>query len=234
LESIAAQSFGDYEVLVLDDGSTDRSGGIAEQYAKHDHRVLVIHFEKNRGLIGVLNEGLRRARGEYIARLDSDDEWNIPEKLEFQVKFLDEHTECGLIGTGARVIHEDGTYVRTMMYPTSDREIRNKFLIKNQFIHSSIVARKQVIDECGGYRSDEPYAEDYGLWLRIGARYTFSNVPIEGVLYRINPKGETRTKNKAQVCTSWNVVMKHRRVYPHFYRACLKWGLRYCKALMGI
>ena len=106
LNSVLNQSFNDLEILVLNDGSTDNSLEIINKFIAIDSRVRAINFEKNIGLIGVLNEGVKKSNGLYLARIDSDDEWGDTDKIEKQVEFLENNPEYALIGTNAILVNE--------------------------------------------------------------------------------------------------------------------------------
>lgn len=232
LNGVLGQSYPELEILVLNDGSTDGSRAIASNYAARDPRIKIIDFKENVGLIRVLNEGIHASSGEYLARIDSDDEWIDPDKIKKQVDYLENNPDCALVGTNAVVIDADGKIVGKFEYAESDENIRKKILIKNQFVHSAVVMRKNAVLQCGAYDKEDQYAEDYGLWLRLGCKYKFANLPFAGVKYRLNPKGETSTRNRVQVLNSFKLILKYRRCYTNFFRACIKWKLRYLKTLL--
>ncbi len=232
LNSVLNQSFTDLEILVLNDGSTDNSLEIINKFIAIDSRVRAINFEKNIGLIGVLNEGVKKSNGLYLARIDSDDEWGDTDKIEKQVEFLENNPEYALIGTNAILVNEKNEEVGKIEYCQKDEEIRKKILIKNQFLHSSVLFYKEAAEKCGLYKNEEKYVEDYGLWLRIGQNYKFANLPIVGLKYFLNPQGETATKNRQQVINSFKLVIKFRKIYPNFFIACIKWSLRYLKTFI--
>src|SRR5690606_37017335 len=107
IESILSQTFSDFEFLIFDDGSTDRSGDIIRMYAARDARILSDFSPVNKGYVVHLNEGIQRARGRYIARMDSDD-ISLPKRLEIQKTFLDEHPGIGIVGSSSLRIDQDG------------------------------------------------------------------------------------------------------------------------------
>jgi glycosyltransferase involved in cell wall biosynthesis len=232
LDSVLKQSYSELEILLLNDGSTDGSRAIASSYAARDPRIKIIDFKENAGLIQVLNEGIRVSSGEYLARVDSDDEWIDPNKIKKQVDYLENNPECALTGTNAVVVDTDDDIIGKFEYAESDEDIRKKILIKNQFVHSGVVMRKSAVLQCGAYNSEDKYAEDYGLWLRLGCKYKFTNLPFAGVKYRKNPKGETSRRNRAQVVNSFKLAFRYRNCYSNFFRACVKWKLRYLKTLL--
>ena len=234
IQSVLIQSFADLEVLILNDDSTDNSLKIINQFAVLDKRIKAIDFKKHIGLVRILNEGIKKAQGLYLARIDSDDEWSDVDKIKKQVEFMEKNPDYALVGTNALVINEKGDIIGKIVYPEKNEVIRRKILIKNQFLHSSVMFRKKVAKKCGLYDQEEKYVEDYGLWLRIGQYYKFANLPFYGLKYRLNPQGETATKNRQQVINSFKLVKKFKNKYPNFILACVKWILRYFKTFFRI
>ncbi len=110
VESILGQTFTDFEFLILDDGSTDSTCEILEEYANKDARIVLVRNDRNLGLTRSLNKGLRLVRGEYLARQDADD-ISLPKRLEMQVKFLDAHPEVGVVGSALEIIDENGNTI---------------------------------------------------------------------------------------------------------------------------
>jgi len=232
IQSVLNQSFKDWEILVINDGSTDESLSIIERFSSIDPRIKIINFEKNVGLVSVLNEGVKQSSGIFLARIDSDDEWIDSDKLKKQVEFLDNHPEYALVGTGATVIDEDGGVIGRINFAEDDKKIRKNILIKNQFIHSSVLVKKEAVEKCYSYQQNEKYVEDYGLWLRVGQVGKFKNLSFVGINYRINLRGETATKNRQQVSNSFKLAIGFKSKYPNFWLACVKWTARYLKALI--
>ena len=193
VESILAQTFADFELIVLDDGSTDETPDIVRQYT--DPRIRLLSHA-NMGLAGTLNRGIGLARGDYIARQDQDDR-SFPERLSKQVAFLDAHPACALIGTWAEIWRETNKTERTHAHPAGDAELKFLLLLNNPFVHSSVMIRKAALDRVGGYSPDRTRQppEDYELWSRIAREYDVANLPevlnvyreIEGSMSRHGP-----------------------------------------------
>ena len=173
LDSIAAQTFGDYEVVAVDDGSVDTSRAIVEAYARQDERVRVLHGPGD-GLVGALNAGLAHCRAPLVARMDSDDAMH-PERLEAQHTRLTAVPAITVLGTRVEVTSDaplsDGfaEYVAWQNDCLSRRDIADDIYVEAPFAHPSVMFRRDAIVNAGGYR-DGPFPEDYELWLRLAAR----------------------------------------------------------------
>lgn len=184
VESILGQSFTDFELLVINDGSTDHSREILT--ALSDPRVVIVDNDGNRGLIYTLNHGIAIARGEYIARMDADD-IAVSNRFEKQVAFLDEHSQVALLGSWAELIDCSGKYIQLLQSPTGNNNIQKNLLNANCFIHPSVMFRTAIIREEGGYHQDAIHAEDYEMWLRIAENHEVDNLPEPLIFYRIHP-----------------------------------------------
>ncbi len=176
IESILSQTFKDFEFIIVDDGSTDRTPDILKEYEKKDDRVKIITNSKNIGLTKSLNKAIKIAKGEYIARQDADD-ISLPERLEKQVEFMDKNRDIGLVGAFYYEIGENGSIVSKKILPTKDTYLK-KILIKyNPFFHSSIIIRRKVFSKVGLYDEKFKKAQDYELWFRVARFYKLTNIP---------------------------------------------------------
>jgi len=173
VRSILEQTYRDFEFLIIDDGSTDGSVDIIKRV--NDSRIRLISNDRNLGLTKSLNRGIEIARGRYIARMDADD-FSYPQRLEKQVEFFETHPEYGLVGTRYRVIDESGILIYDAEVPQTDYEIRTAFLNSNPFAHSSVMFRKELIKEIGGYREFFRYAQDLDLFIRLSKRSNVYNL----------------------------------------------------------
>ncbi len=194
VESILSQSFRDFELIVVDDCSTDDS----LQYLKTitDKRLNLISLQQNKGVTGALREGMARIRGKYIARLDADD-IALPERLQVQIDFLDANPKYGLVGSSVSTMDSYGINLSQNSRAIDDLEIRWKMLFKNPFVHSTVVFRKSIIDSFG-LNYVELHAEDYHLWNNV-LQHTEACI-LKDILvhYRIHNKSWTTTKGAKQ------------------------------------
>lgn len=181
VESILAQTFGDFELLILDDGSTDATSEILRSFS--DPRIRVVTNPQNLGLVPTLNRGLELAQGELIARQDHDD-ISLPARLQRQVEYLREHPECALLGTEAIQTDAAGRKAFRLLRPGTADSVRWYLCFDNAFIHSSVMFRRAVaLGEFGGYPRSL-HSEDYALWSRIAQRHETANLTEPLLLYR--------------------------------------------------
>lgn len=194
VESILGQSYRDFELLVVDDASTDSSRVIVESYG--DPRVRILHNEQKLGLTASLNRGMREARGRYVARQDADDV-SDRNRLEHQIALLDGRPDVALVASHYRRIDDDGLHRGDRFVPTEPLEIRWRLLFLNAFAHSSVTFRREVVDAIGGYDERYRYAQDYDLWSRLARRHTVVAAPEILVSYRRSSDSLTATFDRA-------------------------------------
>ncbi|MCC7160286.1 glycosyltransferase family 2 protein [Candidatus Nomurabacteria bacterium] len=224
IKSVLNQSYTNWELLVIDDGSKDNTKEIVENFTKTDSRVKYIKNENNLGIQKTLNKGIREAKGEYIARIDDDDIWCDPQKLEKQVEFLDKNKDYVLVGTGVIVVDEGGKELFRYLVSVSDYDIRERLLGKNCFVHSSVVFRKAIVLEIGGYGegSDVRHMEDYDLWLRIGLKGKFANLPMYSIKWCLR-NGSLSSVNRIDIFKKIIYLIKsYKDFYPNYHWAVVR------------
>lgn len=186
VQSILTQTFQDFELLIIDDGSTDATSSILSSF--NDPRIRLLPNDRNLGLIATLNRGLILASGQYVARMDADD-IAAPERLSKQVIYLDTHPNVHVVGTMVDLIDEQGViFGGGLRYPTEPEEIRNYLLRECCLIHPSTTFRKETVIAAGGYATSARYAEDYDLWLRLSDHHKIANLPDTLLSYRMHKK----------------------------------------------
>ena len=193
IESVLAQSVRNFEFLIVNDGSTDRSQSILENYAAGDPRIRIIQ-QQNMGLAAALNVGLRAATGELVARQDHDD-LSSPDRLEKQLAYMRAHPECVLLGTRATIWSAGTPTDRAHDHPEWNAELKLDLLFDNPFVHSSVVMRRREVLDLGGYCTDvrrQP-PEDYELWCRLARTGRVANLPERLLAYREVPSSLSRT-----------------------------------------
>lgn len=207
LESILNQTFTDFEFIIVDDGSTDNTWEILTEYAARDSRIILIRNEKNIGLTKSLNKGLARAQGEYIARQDADD-FSLPDRFEHQVRFLDTHSEVGVLGTAFYIIDEDGNVSGTVTPPQESALLHWLLLFCNPIPHPTVMARRKLICAVNGYNPEFVTAQDYDLWARLSDITRFAILPIPLVCYRRHTKSITYQYNNIQKFNTLKVAQR--------------------------
>ncbi|MBY0493530.1 MAG: glycosyltransferase [Cyanobacteria bacterium] len=184
IDSILSQTHRNFELVIVDDGSTDRSADIAA--ARNDGRINLIRLPHNRGLSTALNEGLRAAAAPLIARQDADD-LAEPERLARQLAFMNTHQDVALLGTQGTVIAEDDHVTGVVTRPTGQDSIRFFSIFDNPFIHTSVTFKAAVAKECGGYNAAyDPFSQDYDLWCRIAEHHAIANLDERLIRYRVS------------------------------------------------
>jgi glycosyltransferase involved in cell wall biosynthesis len=178
IDSVLGQTFEDFELLIVDDASTDESLAIARSYT--DHRLRVIAHDRNRGLSASLNHGLEVAATEFIARQDQDD-LSSPARLAAQHAFLQDHPDVALLGSQALVIDAGGRPLAPIDRCLEAVTIRWYGLFDNPFVHSSVMFRRSVALQYGGF---EGFSQDWALWSRIMDRHGVANLRERLVTYR--------------------------------------------------
>jgi glycosyltransferase involved in cell wall biosynthesis len=197
VQSILDQTFRDFEFVIIDDGSTDRTPAILERYAARDHRIRLIS-RPNKGLVATLNEGLGLARGELIARMDADDV-ALPERFALQVAFLRAHPEVVCLGGAVRVIDAAGRILLDDRRPLDDATLQEMALTGHTpLIHPAVMMRRDDVMAVGGYDEAMKQSEDLDLWLRLGERGALASLPDFILKYRIHDRSKTEVHTDEQ------------------------------------
>ena len=204
IESILSQSYRDYEFVIVNDGSTDNSRQIIDRYAAQDQRIMPLHLNENVGLVGALNEGIRAAKGEWIARMDGDD-ISYADRFQFQMRYLESHHEVDVLSTGIRGIDQDGTTLYTKTLPESHNLLVWEIPFALAAFHGTVCMRKEKLIQVGMY-SDRLVLEDVELWTRMVKVARFASIPE--ILY-----GYRRSRQEYA-----DKVMERRQISNRIYR----------------
>lgn len=192
LQSLAAQTFGDFEIIVVDNGSSDDTRDILRAWARREPRLRAYRLRRP-GLARSLNFAASKARAPLLARLDGDD-IAAPGRLAAQVEAMRARPALGLLGSGAEMIDSRGRSVGSLDRPTSDSGLRKFLRTGCAFVHSSVMMRREVFLAAGGYRKGLNVAEDYDLWLRMAEHAQIANLPERLVRYRVHVESATARK----------------------------------------
>jgi len=180
IESILNQSFNDFELLIINDKSIDRTEEIIKECAGKDDRIRLIQNQNQKGLPGALNTGLAAARGYYIARADADD-INRPYRLKMEYELLEAHPQIRIVGGGYAPFNENGHRIN-IFHPASSIEIAWRFISNTYFCHPSVMFRREIIEDIGGY--PDVGAEDFAFFSKIVRQYRCANLKKILIQYR--------------------------------------------------
>jgi glycosyltransferase involved in cell wall biosynthesis len=204
LASLQRQTYTDYEVVLVDDGSTDGSAEILDEAARADQRLRILRLPKNQGIVGALNHGLQACRGEFVARMDADD-IALPDRLMQQVAHLEAHPDVAALSTGLAYIDAAGRSLARVRRPLPVDHL----LRANPLLHPTVMLRRQILDAGGlRYRPEFALAEDYYLWMELSRHGRLASLDEVMVLYRLSPtalrssrlKGMLRATLRAKWC----------------------------------
>jgi hypothetical protein len=208
VESILTQTFTDLELIVVDDGSTDGTPAILEELAKRDPRLIVIRFDVNQGVSEAANEGCRRSRGRFIARMDADDV-SLPERLEKELAFLEANPDVAVVGSWVRRIDEHGTPGAVQTFPCEPALVAWSMLFFNSIAHPTALFRREALTIASVYTSEYPRTEDYALLSGLSRHTRLANIPEVLLHYRV--WSGNMSKNPDQIRQAARVVQVHAR-----------------------
>ena len=196
IDSILKQTFEDFEFIIINDGSTDKTKDIITSYT--DNRIHLINHETNQGIVSSLNEGLYKSSGEFIARMDCDD-LSRPKRLEKQLKFLEENKEVDIVGTWIKLF---GLVRRNFIhkYPANCEAIKPLMLFENPLAHPTVMFRKEILKRNGesNYLTNFPHAEDWAFWFELSKKYNFANISEVLLDYRVHKSSASKKNTQAQ------------------------------------
>ncbi|MFA5955107.1 glycosyltransferase family 2 protein [Hyphomicrobium sp.] len=194
-ESVLEQDLSPFELICINDGSTDRSADILKSYSDRDSRIRII--DRNRqGLVASLNDGLKNATAPIIARMDADDIC-LPGRFAKQFTYLTQNPDVWVVGTGRKLIDGEGREFHTPTLVQGEAAVAAELERSCAVCHPTIMMRRQPILDLGGYREAFAHAEDYDLWLRVVEKAKIDNLPIDGILHRIHGESVSE-KHKIQ------------------------------------
>jgi len=209
VESIINQTFTDFEFIIVNDGSTDKTAEIIESY--NDKRIKLIHNEQNSGIVFSRNKGIENASGKYIAMFDSDD-IAYPTKNQEQITFLEQNSDFGMIGTWAKFIDENGNHTgKSWKLPADSKKIPAMMLFRNYFVQASVIARREALPK-HLYSTGYDIVEDSKMWFEISLNHKVWNLQKYLLDYRVHTGNVTNTGNEKQIRHSrklFKYIFKH-------------------------
>jgi hypothetical protein len=204
VDSILRQTQQDFELILINDGSTDATAAIAEELSARDARIRYF-TQENRGIVATLNRGLELCRGEFIARMDADDIAH-PRRFEKQLALLRKDPRVVICGSDASILGRSGGVIRK---PRTDAGCRAWLLVGPCFVHPSVMFRRTLVDRGLRYRPDFQYAEDYDFWHRAAALGRMCNIKEPLLAYRFHGGQLTSTKGEIQKRVHVDIALSH-------------------------
>lgn len=217
IESILNQTFTDFEFIIIDDCSADKTWEIIQKYSKKDKRIIAIKNEENLKLSATLNKGIDVCKGEYIARMDADD-WSYPDRLQKQYDVISRDSNIGILGGAMEVCDENLEIKNIRKYNLSDSEIRKSLFKYSPFCHPATIFKKEALLQYK-YSIELNDAEDYDLYFRIGKSYKLQNLNDIVIKYRTSDTQVSSKKSKRQQYLTLYIRLK--AVLEYGYRASI-------------
>lgn len=202
IDSILAQSYHDFELILIDDGSNDGSGEILNEFVEKDHRVQLV-TQSNSGLIFTLNRAVSLADSELLVRMDADDIAE-PDRIMKQLAYLDAHPGCVAVGTSVQLIDPEDRNLRVMSPPMEHEDIDAMGLggLGAAIFHPTAIIRRSALEKIGGYHEEYPHAEDVDLFLRLAEVGRLANLPDVGLRYRVHLASIGYTRRAEQAASA--------------------------------
>jgi glycosyltransferase involved in cell wall biosynthesis len=218
--------------VIADDGSTDDTPRVVEEWRQRESRIVYLRNPINQGTSKNYNTGLRIARGDYVAMIDDDDPWCDKEKLTKEVAFLDsdpDHVGCG---GGVIVIDEHGNERYRYLKPETDAAIRKRMLFSNPMANSTTMFRRAVGQKVGWYDETSRYSGDRDFWLKVGLQGRLYNFPEYFCYYTMSGENTSITKLRPHLKASLRVMKRYKGEYPGYLPALLLNELQYAYAFL--
>lgn len=218
IESILNQTFRDFEFIIVNDGSTDKTEEIIDEYAKKDLRVKIIKNKNNIGLTKSLNKAIKEAKGEYIARMDADD-ISLPERLKKQLSFMENHPEIGVVGCWYYLIDKNNKLIKKCQPAIKFSKIKKALINSAPIIHPGLMIKKEALRKVNSYDESFKYAQDRDLLFRILKYYQLGIVPEFLLKFRYSKQSISlqREIEQKEYCLKAIKRAIKNRIYPKWY-----------------
>lgn len=219
IESILNQTLKEFELIIINDNSKDKTLEILKFFSKKDSRIKIINNETRLNIANSLNKGIGFAKSEIIARMDSDD-ISLPDRLEIQYKLINSSKNIAVVGANIMLIDSEGKEIGLRNYPDSSEKLKNCLFRYSSFAHPVVMFRKKMFDEVDRYDPQYSPTEDLDLWFRLGRNYKFRSVPRTLLKYRLDEKSSSHKALKDVEILVFKIRLKAMTKYgylPSFY-----------------
>src|SRR3989344_1211017 len=217
LDSVLFQSYQNFEIIIVDDGSTDNTKSVLEPYIK-DPRIFYI-YQQNQKVSKARNNGIAQSKGGYVALLDSDDYWLDNKKLEKQINFFEKNPDYLLTSGGIVRITESSKEISRVLNPEFDKAIRDGMLFSCLFAPSGAMFRKSIFEKVGGFNASSDVSEDWEFFLEVGRFGKFYNFQDYFVAYLQGTQNRSNFNRRDNLRYNLSLIKKYKHTYPHFKKA---------------
>lgn len=214
IESILNQTFKNFELLIIDDASTDKTKEIIKRFRKKDHRIVLVENKQNLQISKTLNLGIGLAKADVVARMDADD-LSLPDRLKLQYEYLEKHPKIAIVGANIIVVDEKGNQLSTREYPESSKDLKKVMFRYSPFAHPVVMFRKKAFEKFGGYDSKMVPCEDIDLWFKLGSKYEFGTVPEYVMKYTILKNSNSNKKLKDLELLGFEIKLRAIKEYGY-------------------
>ncbi len=187
IKSILLQTLENFELILINDASTDKTLQLIHKFQKKDRRIRLINNKKNLQMAKSLNIAINRTRSDIIARMDQDD-IALPDRLKVQYAFLQNHPNVAIVGNDIIIIDEHDKVIGKRTYPTTSKDLKKILFRYSPFAHPTVMFRKYAFKKVGEYNLEKHPCEDIDLWFRLGKEYEFASIPNFLFKYRVSIK----------------------------------------------
>jgi glycosyltransferase involved in cell wall biosynthesis len=219
IDSVLKQTFKDFELIILNDKSSDSTLEIIKKYLEIDSRIRLITFDTKSTVATLLNKGVEVAKSNIIARMDADD-YSLKTRFEKQYKKINENDKYAIVGANIIIVDEDYLTISSRSYPTNSKDLKKMMLRYSPFAHPVVMFRKDYFQEFNGYNANIPHVEDIDLWFRLGTKYEFASIDEPLLKYTLLFNSNSHKNVKRQELegfeVKWRAVTKY-GYKPSFY-----------------
>lgn len=215
IESILQQTFKDFEFIIVNDNSSDKTASLIKKYARKDSRIRLLNNSKRLDIAGSLNKGIENAKSNIIARMDADD-ISYPNRFELQYKLIQKSKKIVAVGSNIILIDSSENVIGLRNYPQESKKLKKCLFKYSPFAHPVVMFRKDVFEKVGKYNPKYSPTEDLDLWFRLGKNHEFKSIPKPLLKYRLSEKSSSHKMIKDLEILVFKIRMD--AIFKHGYR----------------